>query len=112
MEHEAFECIVVNPADIPSSNKDKSQKEDRRGARKIATQLKAEALQGIYVPCEEDLGLREIQRIRYTVTSDLTRWKNRTKSFLFRHGITPPKDQFPCSRSHWTGKLLRFNELI
>jgi transposase len=111
-EHEAFECIVVNPADIPSSNKDKSQKEDRRDARKIATQLKAEALQGIYVPCEEDLGLREIQRIRYTVTSDLTRWKNRTKSFLFRHGITPPKDQFPCARSHWTGKFIKWLKSI
>jgi transposase len=48
--HEASECIVVNTADIPSSNKDKSQKEDRRDALKIATQLKAEALQGISIP--------------------------------------------------------------
>ncbi|NQY10018.1 MAG: IS110 family transposase [Flavobacteriales bacterium] len=110
--HEAFECIVVNPADIPTSNKDKSQKEDRRDARKIATQLKADALRGIYVPCEEDLGLREIQRIRYTITSDLTRWKNRTKSFLFRHGITPPTDLFPCSRSHWTGKFIKWLKSI
>ncbi|MFT6716959.1 MAG: transposase, partial [Saprospiraceae bacterium] len=111
-EHEAFECIVVNPADIPTSNKDTSQKEDRRDARKIAAQLKAEALQGIYVPCEEDLGLREIQRIRYTVTSDLTRWKNRTKSFLFRHGITPPAYLFPTSRSHWTGKFIKWLKSI
>jgi len=111
-EHEAFECMVVNPADIPTSNKDKSQKEDRRDARKIAAQLKAEALQGIYVPSEEDLALREIQRIRYTITSDLTRWKNRIKSFLFRHGITPPKEQFPCSSSHWTGKFIKWLKSI
>lgn len=45
---DAVDCIVVNAADIPTSDKERAQKEDRRDVRKIASQLKAGALRGIY----------------------------------------------------------------
>lgn len=57
-EQEGFNCIVVNPADIPTSDKERAQKEDKRDARKIAGQLKAGGIKGIYVPKKSDVGLR------------------------------------------------------
>lgn len=35
-EIEGVNCIVVHPANIPTTDKEKAQKEDRRDARKIA----------------------------------------------------------------------------
>ena len=39
-EIDRFNCIIVNPAYIPTRDKERAQKEDKRDARKIATQLK------------------------------------------------------------------------
>jgi transposase len=107
-EVEGFNCIVVNPADIPTSDKERAQKEDKRDARKIATQLKAEGIKGIYVPNKQAVGLREIQRLQFTITKDLSRCKIRVKSFLMRHEIVPPKEQFPSSKYHWSGKFIKW----
>lgn len=107
-EYEDFNCIVVNAADIPTSDKERAQKEDRRDARKIASQLKAGALRGIYVPSKEDVGLREIQRLRYTITKDLVRYQARIKSFLMRDGIEVPKEQFKDAKTHWSKKIMKW----
>jgi len=42
--------IVVNPADVPSTQKDKIQKEDKRDSRKIARSLRNGELNAIYIP--------------------------------------------------------------
>ena len=47
---EGVNCIVVHPADIPTSDKEKAQKEDRRDARKIAQQLKGVQLKEFTSP--------------------------------------------------------------
>lgn len=109
---DGFNCIIVNPADIPTSDKERAQKEDKRDARKIATQLKAGGIKGIYVPSKLDIGLRETQRLCHTITKELSRSKIRVKSFLMRHDITPPKDQFKTAKQHWSAKFIKWlNEL-
>src|SRR5687767_11275031 len=45
---EGMECIVVNPADIPGTDKERRNKTDRVDARKLAMQLGAGLLQAIY----------------------------------------------------------------
>lgn len=107
-EIEGVNCIVVHPADIPTTDKEKAQKEDRRDARKIAQQLKAEAIKGIYVPTKSEVGLREIQRLQFTITKDLTASKNRVKSFLKRYNIKPPKELFPTAKTHWSAKFMKW----
>jgi transposase len=88
-ETEGFKCIVVNPADIPTSDKERAQKEDKRDARKIASQLKAESLEGIYIPSAEDIAFRELQRLRSTISQE-----------------------FPDSKQHWSARFIkRLNEL-
>lgn len=102
--------IVVNPADIPTSDKDKKQKEDKRDSRKIAKELSNGRLQGIYVPSNETLEDRSLVRSREKLKRDLTRNKNRMKALLLFYGIQFP-DEFIKS-SHWSNKLIKWIESI
>ena len=79
--------IVVNPADIPTTDKEKVQKEDARDSRKIARSLRSGDLIPIHVPCLKTLDDRSLMRTRSALVKDLVRNKNRTKSFLYFHGI-------------------------
>ena len=92
--------IVVNPADIPTTDKERKQKEDARDSRKIAEQLAASKLEGIYVPGIELEGDRAMIRLRKTLTKEIARNKCRVKSFLYYHGITIPK-QF-TNKTRWS----------
>lgn len=82
--------IVVNPADIPTTSKEKVQKEDAQDSRKIARSLKNQELQPIYVPSLEFLGERSLLRFRKAMVNDTTRIKNRIKCCLHFNGIKIP----------------------
>jgi len=82
--------IVVNPADIPTTDKEKVQKEDARDSRKIARSLRSGDLIPIHVPCLKTLDDRSLMRTRSALVKDLVRNKNRVKSFLYFHGIEIP----------------------
>ena len=83
--------IVVNPADIPTTDKEKVQKEDARDSVKIARSLRSGDLVAIHVPCLKTLDDRSLIRTRAALVKDLVRNKNRTKSFLYFHGIEIPE---------------------
>lgn len=102
--------IVVNPADIPTTDKEKVQKEDSRDSRKIARSLKNGDLVGIHVPSLKTLDDRSLVRTRATLVKDLARNKNRTKSYLYFHGIDIPEkfsNQSVWSKSFidWLSKI-------
>lgn len=84
--------IVVNPADIPTTAKEKVQKEDARDSQKIARCLKNGELAPIYIPSLESLGHRGLLRLRKTVVNDTTRVKNRIKASLHFNGIGNPAE--------------------
>ncbi len=48
-----YHCLVVNPADIPTTNKETTEKTDPIDSRKIAKALRGGLLVGIHVPSEE-----------------------------------------------------------
>jgi transposase len=102
---------VVSPADIPTTNKERVQKEDRRDSVKIARALRAGELTPIFVPCEKTLEDRALIRMRITLTRDLARYKNRIKSFLYFHGIDYPKE-FEKSGSHWSKRFMAWLDSI
>jgi transposase len=106
-----IKSIVVNPADIPTTNKEKVQKEDKRDSRKIARSLKAGNLTAIYVPSEKTLEDRSFLRTRKMLTKDLSRYKNRIKSFLYFHGIEFPP-VFKNPQSHWSKRFITWLESI
>ena len=99
--------IVVNPADIPTTDKEKVQKEDARDSRKIARTLRSGDLQAIHVPSLKTLEDRSLVRTRSTFVKDLARNKNRIKSFLYFHGIDIA-ESFTKSQTHWSGAFMKW----
>jgi transposase len=83
--------MVVNPADIPTTDKEKVQKEDARDSRKIARALRNGDLKPIHIPTLKTLEDRALVRTRSTLVTDLIRNKNRIKSFLHLHGVEIPE---------------------
>jgi transposase len=100
--------IVVNPADIPTTGKEKVMKTDPRDSIKIARSLRNGDLKPIFVPSIKTLEDRGLVRTRATLVKDLTRYKNRIKSFLYFHGIEFP-EAFSKPQTHWSN---RFNQWL
>lgn len=80
-----IDCIVVAPSRTPQP-KGPRQKTDRRDALMLARLHRAGELTGIYVPDAVDESIRDLMRTRRDAVHDLTRAKQRLKSFLLRQG--------------------------
>jgi transposase len=102
---------VVNPADIPTKDKDKKQKEDKRDSRKIAKSLRNGDLEGIYVPSQSMEELRGLVRYRKTIVKEVSRHKNRIKSYLHLNGIEISPAMNSASQ-HWSGKFTEWLKTI
>lgn len=98
--------IVVNAADIPTTQKEKAQKTDKRDSRKIARSLRAGELEAIYVPSEKAQADRTLIRTRTSVRKDLAREKNRVKSLLNFYGIQQP-ERFNAS-GNWSKNYMQW----
>ena len=82
--------IVINPADVPTSGKERDYKNDRIDCRKLAKTLEAGLLEAIYVPSREQLQLRNIIRRETQVVGALTRTINQLKSSWYFNGERVP----------------------
>lgn len=80
-------AIVVNPADIPSTDKDTRQKTDKRDSYKIALTLRAGLLKPIYIPTQEEEEHQGIIRRRSDLVKKRARIKNNIKGYLKKYGI-------------------------
>jgi transposase len=78
--------IVINPADVPTTHKEKTTKTDKIDSRKLARELENGSLKGIYVPNKYQQELRSLSRLRSTLVKEQTRIKNRIKGHLFFYG--------------------------
>jgi len=99
--------IVVNPADVPSTDKEKKQKTDKVDSNKLAKQLRRGNLDGIYIHKRSLLEDRNLIRVRHTLVKDLTRYKNRVKSELYFFGIEVP-EQYNRDASYWSNPFLNW----
>jgi transposase len=110
--HEELQALgidsrVVNPADVPTTQKEKSFKTDRIDARKLARSLRSGELRPIYVPPQEAQTYRSLVRLRSVLVRDQTRCKNQITSLLHYYGV--PIDEL-CIRTHWSRAYLRVLE--
>jgi len=103
--------IVVNPSDIPTTDKDRQQKEDKRDSRKIADSLRCKQLKPIYVPDKRILHDRTLLRTRDKVVRDNSRCMNRIKSMLYFHGIGYPP-RFSSATTHRSKAFLNWLETL
>lgn len=101
--------IIVNPADIPTTQKEKVFKEDKRDSRKIARTLANGDLTAIHVPQMETLEHRGLVRTRHGFVEDITRYKQRIKSFLMFHGIHIPEE---FQKNNWSKKFISWLQSV
>lgn len=79
-------CIVVAPSLIPVKPGERI-KTDRRDARKLAANLRADQLTEVIPPTEEEEVVRDLVRARESVKEDQKRARHRLQQFLLRRGL-------------------------
>jgi len=94
-------CIVVNPADIPTTNKEREFKTDPRDCRKIAQALRNNMLTPIYIHSDNNLACRTVVRLYDDGVKNQTRFKNKIKGLINFYGIPFP-ERFIDSKTHWS----------
>ena len=88
--------IIVNPGDIPVTDKQKKSKTDTHDSRSLAEYLERGSLKGIYILSKEQQELRALFRLRTSKSRDLTRAINKLKGFLIYFGY-PTEDSWSHS---------------
>jgi transposase len=83
--------IIINPADLPVTNKLKTNRTDYHDSRALAEFLKVGKLKGIHIFSVDHQELRSLCRLRGTKRKDTTRCKNRIKGMLMYYGINIPQ---------------------
>ena len=102
-----IENIVVNPADIATTLKEKQHKCDPRDSRKIARELECNNLVPIYIFSLEDQTLKSLCRLRITLGQDMTVIKNRICGYLNLYG-----QKVSVEETRWTGGYINKLESI
>jgi transposase len=97
-----MECMVVNAADVPGSDKERKRKDDKRDARKLSRELAAGSLRAIYIPDVEMEQARTLVRQRYRLARDQIRCKNRIKHLLMFSGV-----KLNIEQERWSQKYVR-----
>ena len=85
-------CVVLNPADVPTSDKQRRQKTDARDCIKIADALLSERVQTIRIPSPTAVEDRQLIRTRAALVKQQTRVKNQIKALLLMYclGVNAP----------------------
>ncbi|PHN00551.1 hypothetical protein CRP01_41650 [Flavilitoribacter nigricans DSM 23189 = NBRC 102662] len=86
-----YECHVLNPADIPSTNKDRVYKTDKRDSKKIAYALMNPYSNYNYQIAPWAEQLRQNVRGALRLNSDISRLQHRIKQNLYYLGLNMPR---------------------
>ncbi len=107
LREKGIECIVVNPADVPTKDKERKGKRDKVDCRKLARSHRNGELEGIYVPTRLIIEDRSLLRTRRNMVKKQTRCKNQIKSMLAFYGIHLPTD---IVHRNWSSKFIKWLE--
>ena len=80
--------IVINPADVPTKDKERKRKNNRVDSRKLARSLRNGDLEAIHVHKRELLEDRFLLRTRRDAAKQQTRYKNKIKGALSFSGFS------------------------
>jgi transposase len=100
---------IVNPADVPSTNKERDQKSDPIDSRKLSRELANNSLTGIYVPSVHIEALRCVHRSYRRRSKQVTRTKNSIKGLLHFIGIKIP---IAYDNNCWSNNFVKFLETV
>ena len=102
--------IVVNPADVPTTGREKLRKTDAVDSAKLAKCLRNGELKPIFIPSEYAQELRSLSRLQGLITKDQTRVKNRIKSYLHFLDIEIPEAY--SGQACWSNAFINWLEEI
>lgn len=94
---------IVNPADVPLTNKEKVTKTDSVDSKKLARALSTGSITGITIPNEKQEAMRSISRFRDNLVGHQSAIKNRISSLLNLQGIVV-EEKFQEGR--WSHKFI------
>jgi transposase len=100
-------CIVINPADVPTSDKERVHKNNSVDAGKLARNLRNKELKALYVPARAALEDRTLVRMRMMFVRKQTRCKNQIKALLQYYGYHVPED---LTERYWSRSYIRWIE--
>ena len=109
LQAHGVQCLVVNPADVPTKDKERRSKTDRVDCRKLARSLRSGEIDSIYVPSRPKVEDRSLLRTRHNMVKKQTRCKNQIKSLLHFYGIQIPEE---LTKGHWSKGFIRWIEAI
>jgi len=106
------DCMVTNPADVPTSDKERRHKNDKVDASKLVREYQKGSLRPVYVPdrvAQED---RSLVRMRARFVRKETRCKNQIKALLAFYGYTQhPDEEAPGGlERYWSRVYIRWLE--
>ena len=109
LKRRGADCIVVNPADVPTKHKERRYKTNGVDARKLCRNLRNRELTAIYVPTRVSLEDRSLVRNRYCFVRKQTRCKNQIKSLLSFYGTHLPEE---LATAHWSRNFIAWLEQL
>ncbi|MCX6143709.1 MAG: IS110 family transposase [Ignavibacteriales bacterium] len=101
------DCIVVNPADVPTKDRERAFKSDGVDTRKLGRGFRSGDLDAIYVPSRASQEDRSLVRTRFIFIKKQTRCKNQIKALLSFYGIVIPPEVISV---HWSRRYVAYLE--
>lgn len=103
-----IDCMVIHPADVPTSQKERQQKTDKADSLKLARSLRSNELDAIHIPDRKLEADRALLRQRFRIVKDIARTKNRVKSLLLQFGISIPGRFTSAQTRHWSKNYINW----
>jgi transposase len=109
LRQQGVDCLVAHPADVPTKDKERRNRNDTVDARKLARSLRNGELIALYVPERKALEDRSLVRMRMSMVKKQTRCKNQIKASLNFYGHTIPDE---LVKSHWSRNFINWLESL
>lgn len=101
-----IKCQVLHAADIPTTHKEKDQKQDPRDSKKIARTLRTDSINSIWIPSKQQESDRQLIRTRKALVKKMSRVKVQIKAFIVFHNIAFPPGHSESMR--WSNKFVNW----
>lgn len=102
-------CIVVNPADVPQTNKGSLSKTDASDSKRLAIALSKGMLNAIHIPDRITEADRQLIRYRKKIQIQLQGRRKSLRSIFHIAGISIPAEH---DKPYWTANFVKWLRLL
>jgi transposase len=104
LQQQGINCMVIHAADIPQTNKHKTNKTDSIDSKSIGLSMATGMVNAIHVPDLVIEGDRSLIRLRSRIQRDIGRCKTRIRSLFHQFGFEFPDKFGKC----WSNKFIQW----